>query len=177
MQMDAYDALLARRSIRRFTKADVSEEHERLLVDAAFAAPSSMNARPWHFVTVRDERRRAELSGVHRWSGLLRRAPLVVAVLGRADAVAWVEDCAAAAENILVAATALGLGTCWVGIYENGPAPHPDEVRCLELLGTTPDRWRALCLIAVGHPAERKAPRVQFQPTKLSVEQVGRRSR
>jgi nitroreductase len=175
--MDAYEALLARRSIRRFTADDVSEEHERLLIEAAFAAPSSMNARPWHFVVVRDEERRAQLADLHRWSGLLRRAPLVVAVLGRADAVAWVEDCAAATENLLTAATALGLGACWVGIYENGPAPHPDEVACLEILGATPERWRALCLIGVGHPAEQKPPRSQFQPTKLSFELVGRHRR
>ncbi len=160
--MDAFDALFARRSIRRFTTEDVSAEHERLLIDAAFAAPSSMNARPWHFVVVRDAERRRRLSRVHRWSGLLRRAPLVIATLGRADAVAWVEDCAAATENMLTAATALGLGTCWVGIYEKGPDPHPDEVACLDILGATPDRWRALCIVAVGHPADHKAPRVQF---------------
>lgn len=175
--METFDALLARRSIRRFTAEDVSAEHERLLIDAAFAAPSSMNARPWHFVVVRDEARRARLSALHRWSGLLARAPLVIAVLGRADAVAWVEDCAAATENILIAATDFGLGTCWVGVYENGPAPQEGEVACLEILGTTPDRWRALCLIAVGHPAGHKAPRVQFQPTKLSYEVVGRHQR
>jgi len=175
--MDAYEALLARRSIRRFTAEDVSEEHERLLLDAAFAAPSSMNERPWHFVVVRDDERRASLSRVHRHSGLLRRAPLVIAVLGRAHAGWWVEDCSAATENILTAATALGLGTCWVGVHESGPQPHPDEVACLEIFGTTPDTWRALCLIAVGHPAEQKAPRTQSQPTKVSYEVVGRHAR
>lgn len=175
--MDAYEALLARRSIRRFTTADVSEEHERLLIDAAFAAPSSLNARPWHFVVVRDEERRAQLAQVHRWSRPLGRAPLVIAVLGRADAAAWVEDCAAATENVLTAATALGLGACWVGVHESGPAPHPDEVACLELLGATPERWRALGLVAIGHPAEHKAARTQYQPTKVSYELVGRHRR
>jgi len=175
--MEAYEALLARRSIRRFTEDDVSEEHERLLIDAAFAAPSSMNVRPWHFVIVRDEERRTRLSRVHRWSQPVRRAPLVIAVLGRADAVAWVEDCAAATENVLTAATALGLGACWVGIHENGLSPHPDELACLEIIGATPDRWRALCLIAVGHPAARKTARTQYQPTKVSYEITGRHGR
>lgn len=175
--MDARDAILARRSIRRFTAEDVSAEDERALIDAAFAAPSANNARPWHFVVVRDPATRRRLAGVHRWSGLLARAPLVIAVLGRADATYWVEDCAAATENVLIAATDLGLGSCWVGVWEQGPAPCPDEVACLEILGTTRDAYRALCLIGIGHPAEIKPPRTQFQPTKLSYERVGRHTR
>jgi nitroreductase len=83
--MDAFEAILARRSIRRFTAEDVSLEDERLLIDAAFAAPSSMNGRPWHFVVVRDPATHARLAQVHEWAGLLARAPLVIAVLARAD--------------------------------------------------------------------------------------------
>ncbi len=175
--MNAREAILARRSVRRFTTEDVSEADERALIEAAFAAPSALNARPWHFVVVRDPATRRRLAGVHRWSRLLARAPLVVAVLGRADAACWVEDCAAATENILVAATDLGLGSCWVGIWEQGPDPCPDELACLEILGTTPDKYRALCLVGVGHPADVKPPRSQFQPTKLSYERVGRHTR
>lgn len=175
--MDAFESLLARRSIRRFTAKDVSREDERKLIDAAFAAPSANNERPWHFVVVRDPATRARLAGVHTWSGLLRRSPLVIAVLGQADATYWVEDGAAATENVLVAATGLGLGSCWVGIWENGPRPHPEEVAALEILGTEPDAFRCLCLIGIGHPADHKAPRTQFQPTKLSYERVGRHAR
>ena len=175
--MEAYEALLARRSIRRFTAEDVSLEDERMLVDAAFAAPSSMNRRPWHFVVLREPGTRARLAQVHQWARLLERAPLVIAVLGSADTTYWVEDCAAATENILVAATALDLGACWVGIWEQGPKPHPDEVTCLEILGTIPERHRALCLIGIGHPADSKPPRTQSQPTKLSYERVARHVR
>jgi nitroreductase len=175
--VDAFEALLARRSIRRFTAEDVSGDDERKLLDAAFAAPSSMNQRPWHFVVVRERDARARLARVHQHASLLERAPLVLAVLGGADATYWVEDCAAATENVLVAATALGLGACWVGVWENGPRPHPDEIAALEVVGTTPDVFRCLCLIGVGHPAGSKPPRTQLQPTKLSYERVGRRRR
>ncbi|HOT23643.1 MAG TPA: nitroreductase family protein, partial [Thermoleophilia bacterium] len=175
--MDAIEAILARRSIRRFTAEDVSVEDERTLIEAAFAGPSSGNGRPWHFVVVRDAETRRRLAGVHQWSGLLARAPLVIAVLGRADADAWVEDGAAATENVLIAATALDLGSCWVGVWENAPEPQPAEVTVLEILGTTPEKYRCLCLIAVGHPADHKPPRTQFQPTKLSYERVGRHTR
>jgi nitroreductase len=175
--MDAIEALLARRSIRRFTQDDVSRVDEERLIEAAFAAPSSGNERPWHFVVVRDAATRARLAKVHQWSGLVDRAPLCIAVLGKAGSTAWVEDGSAATENVLIAATGLGLGTCWVGIHEYGPKPHADEIACLAILGTSPDHWRCLCLIAVGHPAETKAPRSQYQPTKVSYERVGRHSR
>lgn len=175
--MDALEALLARRSIRRFTTQDVSPDDEARLVEAAFAAPSSNNARPWHFVVVRDAEARERLSKAHRWSGLLRRSPLVIAVLGRADSTQWAVDCSAATENILTAATALGLGACWVGIWDDVPGVDPCEAECLATLGTTPDKWRALCLIGIGHPAESKAPRSQFQPTKISYGRVGRHRR
>ena len=147
-------------------RTDVSREDEERLIEAAFAAPSSSNARPWHFVVVRDAATRARLAGVHQWSALIARAPLCIAVLGRADSTAWVEDGAAATENILTAATALGLGTCWVGIYENGPEPHPDEVACLEILGTTPDR------VALPLPDRRRSSRrAQGAPQPVPADQ------
>ena len=175
--MDAYEVLLARRSIRRFTAQDVSPNDESRLIEAAFAAPSSNNDRPWHFVVVRDPETRARLAELHVYARLLRRAPLVIAVLGRADSTQWVVDCAAATENILTAATALGLGACWVGIWDDVPGVDPCETECLAALGAAADKWRALCLVGIGHPAESKAPRSQFQPTKVSYGRVGRHQR
>src|SRR5665811_2366249 len=108
-RVDALDLMLARRSVRRFTTQDISLEDEQKLIDAAFAAPSGNNARPWHFVFVRDPVTRARLKGMHEWTWMLDKAPLVVAVLGNdKDNPWWIEDCAAAAENILLEATALG---------------------------------------------------------------------
>ena len=79
-------------------------------LDAAFAAPSANNARPWHFVLVRDPTTRSRLKGLHQWNWMLDKAPLVIAVLGNDDDDPWwIEDCAAATENILLEATALGL--------------------------------------------------------------------
>jgi len=174
--MDALEAMLARRSIRRYTSEDVSVQDEVRLIDAAFAAPSANNSRPWHFVVVRDRATRARLSGVHRWSRMLARSPLVIAVLGRVDAHWWIEDCSAATENILLAATELGLGSVWVGIRDPSPEPGPEESACLEILGAPPGH-RALCLIGIGHPAGAKPPRTQRQSGKLSYERFGRRAR
>jgi nitroreductase len=175
--VDALDLLLARRSIRRYARDDVTEEDEQKLIDAAFAAPSADNAKPWHFVMVRDAETRARLSHVHQWSHMCARAPLVIAVFGRADSTWWIEDCSAAAENVLLEAQSLGLGAVWIGIRDEATEGYGDEARVLEILGAPRDAWRCLCLIAVGHPAEVKAPRTQRQASKLSYEQFGRRSR
>jgi nitroreductase len=174
--MDALETMLARRSIRRYTDEDVSVDDEERLIDAGFAAPSANNSRPWHFVVVRDRATRAKLAEVHRWSRMLARSPLVIGILGSVAADWWIEDCSAATENILLAATELGLGSVWVGVRDPGPEPGPEESTCLEVLGAPPG-YRALCLVGLGHPAEAKAPRTQRQPGKLSYERFGRHAR
>lgn len=175
--MDVLPLMLARRSIRRYTTEDVSLEDEEKLLNAAFAAPSADNARPWHFVVVRDPTQRALLSEVHRQARMLRRAPLVIAVLGAASAECWVEDCAAATENILLEATSLGLGSVWVGVWENRSEVSSDEVRSLEILGTSADEWRCLAMVGVGHPVTQRPPRTQRALDAVSYESVGRRVR
>lgn len=176
--MDALDLMLARRSIRRFTDQDVSLDDERKLIDAAFSAPSASNVRPWHFICVRDPETRTRLKDLHRWTGMLEKAPLVIAVLGRAAGHPWwIEDCSAATENILLEATALGLGAVWCGMREDPDAVAGYERACCEALGAPPDEWRAVALIAIGHPGEKKQPRTQWQVSKVSYERFGKRSR
>jgi nitroreductase len=176
--MDALELMLARRSIRRYTAEDVSLEDEQQLIDAAFAAPSGNNARPWHFVFVRDPETRRRLKGMHEWTWMLDKAPLVVAVLGRSkDNPWWIEDCAAATENILLQATALGLGSVWCGMREDATEVVGCEKACCEVLGVPLGDWRVLALLGIGHPAERRKARTQRQPGKVSYERFGTRSR
>jgi len=74
----------------------------------------------------------------------------------------WVQDCSAATENLLLAATALGLGGVWLGVY-----PNQDRVaRVKEVLGI-PEGIEVLCLVAIGHPAEKKPPRTQYNPQRV----------
>jgi nitroreductase len=171
------DALLARRSVRHFTAADITADEERRLIDAAFAAPSGNNTRPWHFVFVRDPETRAALKAMHEWTWMLDRAPLVVAVLGRDDLSPWwIEDGAAAIENMLTMATALGIGSVWCGMRDEATEESGCEARCRALLGV-PTGYRVLALVGFGRPAAAKKPRTQVQPSRLSFERFGRRSR
>jgi len=160
------ETIMSRRSIRRYTNQAVSEEHINALLDAAMAAPSANNRRPWHFVVVREEARRHKLSRVHRWSGMIADAPLAIAVCAEVDGNHyWVDDCSAATENILLAAQALGLGAVWIGIH-----PMPERQQAVRAALDLPASMGVHCLIAIGHPAESKPPHGKHDPRKAHWE-------
>lgn len=158
--------IFKRRSIRAYTDAPVSDEEVQALLRAAMAAPSANDVRPWAFVVVHDAERKEALSRTHPWSHMCAEAALVIAVLGDPSASDhWVEDCSAATENLLLAASALDLGSVWVGIY-----PRKErEAHVRSILGI-PDDLRVLCLLPVGHPAESKGARTRYEETKVHRE-------
>lgn len=162
---DAPEWILKRRSIRAYTAEPVAREIEALL-QAAMAAPSANDRRPWAFVVVRDPARRRTLAETHRWSYMCADAPVVIVVLGDPQASDhWIEDCSAATENLLLAAAWLGLGAVWVAVYPQ--SEREDHVRrALNI----PDRLRPLCLLPVGHPAEQKPPRTRYEADKVHYE-------
>lgn len=158
------ETIFARRSIRKYTGEPVAEEQVRKLLEAAMAAPSANNSQPWHFVVVQDREQLRRLAEAHPYGRMQAEAALSIAVC--ADPALspryWVQDCSAATENLLLAATALGLGGVWLGVY-----PNQDRVaRIKEVLGI-PEGIEVLCLVAIGHPAEKKPPRTQYNPQRV----------
>ncbi len=163
------DLILARRSIRRYEDRPVPDELVTRLLEAAMAAPSSDNERPWHFVLVTRRDLLDELAERHPYAGMLTGAPLCIVPCGDLDLVPegewgeyWVQDVAAATQNLLLAATALGLGTVWCGV-------HPEKERVDMVRGVLgiPPRIVPFCLIPVGFPAEHKPPRTQYDATRV----------
>ena len=153
------EAILKRRSIREYTTQPVSEEQIRTLLEAAMAAPSASDRRPWEFVVVRDPSLRQALARTHQWSGMAADAPVVFVVCGDEKRSAhWMVDASAATENMLVQAAAMGLGGVWVGIF---PRPEREE-QVRRTLGI-PAHLRVLCLVPMGHPAESKPPRTRYE--------------
>ncbi len=153
--MEAMEAILSRRSIRRYGEAKIPEEVVQQLLEAAMSAPSANNEQPWHFVVIDDRRLLDEIPRYHPFAGMLREAPMAIAVCGDLALQGrdgyWVQDCSAATENILLAAHALGLGAVWLGIH-----PRDDRVEATRKLLSIPENFRPLCLIALGYPAESK---------------------
>jgi nitroreductase len=163
---DMLNTIKKRRSIRKYTEQAVTDEQIRQLLEAAMAAPSGSNIQPWEFVVVKDPGLKRQLAQTHTWSYMAADAAVVFVVCGNERASHhWVEDASAATENLLLAATALGLGAVWVGIY-----PGADrEAHVRRVLGI-PEGIRVLCLVPVGHPAESKSPRTRYKESKVHYE-------
>ncbi len=161
------DVMYSRRSIRSFTDEPVSDKQVEAMLKAAMAAPSALNLQPWHFVVVRKRKMLAALAKVHKYAYMLEKAPVAIVVCGdeKISSKHWVEDTCAATQNILLAATALGLGGVWVSIYPK--SKHQKAVR--ELL-EIPDHIGVLCGLAIGHPAEKKEARTQYDPERVHQE-------
>ncbi len=160
------DLIFARRSIRAYTDERVTDEEIDLLLKAAMAAPSGSNIKPWHLIVIRDPAGLQALADVHPHGKMLAQAALAIAVCGvPGESRYWVQDCSAATENLLLAATALGLGAVWLGVH-----PRPEREGPIgDALGV-PEGVGVLCLIAIGRPAEDKPSRTQFDPARVHYE-------
>ncbi|BAP60236.1 hypothetical protein MMMIC1C10_17020 [Methanococcus maripaludis] len=117
------NAIFERRSIRHYTSEDVSEEIVDDLLKAAMSAPSACDQRPWDFVVIRDKNTLSGISKINRHARMLNEAPVSIVACGNMDRVNgscgqfWVQDCAAATENILIEAQDRGIGAVWLGFY------------------------------------------------------------
>ncbi len=167
--MDLLDAIHSRRSIRQFTDAPVTDEQVETLLRAAMAAPSAHNQQPWRFVVVRDAEQRARLAEATHYASPFGRAALGIVVLGdtRGNKAPgyWVQDCAAAVENLLLAAQAIGLGAVWIGVH-----PTEANVGNVASIVGTPEGVVPFCMIAVGVPAAPGPVVDRFKPEFVHAE-------
>ena len=164
--MDAMEAILSRRSIRRYTLQSVSEETIRELLKAAMSAPSAGNQQPWQFVVIDDREILDEVPKVHPYSQMLKEAPVAILVCGdrqlETNKGYWVQDCSAATENLLIAAHAKGLGAVWLGIY-----PREERVADIQKLLGLPEHIVPLALVSIGYPAEAKPPSNRYDAARI----------
>ena len=152
--MDVLEAIKGRRSIRKFTAQPVSRALLEELADAARWAPSAGNIQPWRFVVVTAADVRRALAAAAYGQEFVAQAPAVVTVVAapppgdhygpRGPELYCLQDTAAATQNLLLAAYARGLGTCWVGAFDEGAV-----ARVLAL----PPGERPVALVPVGYPA------------------------
>ena len=164
--MDAFTALHTRRSVRAYTEEPVTDEEIHTLLEAAMIAPSAVNARPWEFIVVRDKELLRAIPGISRYAAMAADAPVAIAVCGNlmAEKAAgfWVQDCSAATQNMLLAGTALGLGTVWTALY-----PMKDRVEGAQKLFNLPEYVIPLSLVVIGRPAAQPKRLSRFEPEKV----------
>jgi len=143
--MDALEAIRRRRSIRSFTGDPIAREDLEKIVDAGRLAASGYNRQPWEFIVVTDRKMIDKLKIAAHW---MDKAGAIIAVVIDPSAEFWLEDGSAAVENMLIASTALGYGSCWL---EGDTLPLEQKLKAV--LGVPRER-RLLTLVPIGVPAE-----------------------
>jgi nitroreductase len=156
MEETLLDVIRRRRTIRRFTDQKVSEEQIDTLLELAMCAPSRLDRRPWHFIVIRDKGLQKQLAGLLRVHPYLEQASALVVVCGEPkSSPTWTMDVSASIENLVLGATAMGLGSAWVGSPGTVLWDMCDEL--LHDLLAIPLDVGVVALVALGHPAEERS--------------------
>ena len=150
--MDIYEAIRTRRSVRAYRNKSGEDEKLRRIFEATRLAPSASNRQPWKFVIVKDEKRRRDLANAADGQSFVRDAPVVIAAVAlipdnviRSDVPGYAVDLAIATDHITLAAAAEGLGTCWIGIFDQEKARKVLEI---------PESYKIVALLSLGYPAD-----------------------
>lgn len=169
------NTILKRTSIRSYENKTVEKEKIEKLLRAGMAAPTAMNKQPWHFVVITDKGQLQKLSEANPYAAMAAKAPLAIVVCGDMNKAAdgnarefWIQDCSAATENILLAATGMGLGAVWTGTY-------PSKERCADVakvLGL-PESLIPLNTIVIGYPDADVSPKDKWNTENISYNTYG----
>jgi len=155
--LDVFEAIKGRRSIRSYAPSEVDAKQLEAILEAAIWAPSAGNLQPWEFIVVDDKEVMRQLARASLNQMWMVEASSIIAVCADLDRTGVIygergrrlyaiQDCAAATQNMLLAAYSQGLGTCWVGAF------YDEEVKRILNL---PNNVRPLALITIGHPREK----------------------
>lgn len=166
--MELLEGLFSRRSIRRYTGEKLTEKQIQLLLKAAMQAPSAVNCQPWHFLVITSREKMIEVTEVHPYAQMLKEAACAILVLGDTKLEHapgyWAVDCAAATENILLAAHGMGFGAVWIGIH-----PRVERRSIFKKLFHLPDHIQPFALISIGYPAEEKPVEERYKKERVHI--------
>jgi len=159
--MDVFEAIKIRRSIRKFRPKPIPDKDLEMILEAGRLAPSAGNRQPWLFVVVKDPERKRALAKVAYNQTFIADAGVIIVALGDPEvSPTWFKQVLMiAVEHMVLAATALGYGTCWIGAF------NEEEVKCLLRI---PEKLKVIALLPIGFPDESPAPR-ERKPLKEIV--------
>lgn len=168
--MEALKCIMTRRSIRKYRPGTIPEARLRKILEAAMQAPSARNLQPWRFVVVRERETLLKMTDVHPYAQMLKQAAAAVVVCGdlsdEGNKAYWEQDCAAATQNALLAAHALGLGAVWLGVH-----PREERVKGVQKLLHLPKDVVPLSIISLGRPGEKPPAVKRYDTGKVHQEQ------
>ena len=158
--MDVFEVIKARRSIRKYRPEPIPDDKMGMILDAARLAPSAANRQPWRFVLVQNADRKKVLARAANDQTFLGDAAVIVVAVGDPEVSArWHEkDTMIAVEHIVLAATALGYGTCWIGAF------NEDAIKRLLKI---PARMKIVALLPIGLPDEKPASRPRKEHSEI----------
>jgi nitroreductase len=163
--------IFARRSVRTYAPPPVAHDLVQDLLEAAMSAPSAVAKDPWEFIVVRSRQTLQRLAACLPNGQMLAQAALGIVVCGDLERAHdrqlsyLLQDCSASIENLLLAAHALGLGACWLGVH-----PRTDRVDHVRSLLNIPAHVLPVSIISLGWPAESPPPRTRFRAEAVHQE-------
>lgn len=164
--METMDAILTRRSIRKYLPKPISRDMIETVLKAGMNAPSAGDEQPWHFIIIDRRDLLEKIVEIHPYAKMLKDAPAAVLVCGDLNIPKlkdfWVQDCSAASENMLLAAYDQGLGAIWIGVY---PAEKP--VTEIQQLLNIPKNVMPFSIISIGYPEEEKHGRFRYKVSRV----------
>lgn len=163
------EAIYNRRSIRKFTAQKIKDEDIKTLLRAAMMAPTAVNAQEWEFLVIREKEKLNEITKIHPHSQMLKQADAAIIICASLEKEIipgyWIGDCGACAQNILLAATELGLGSVWLGVQ-----PDKKRVEDFRKLFKLPKHIMPFNVIALGYPAEKRDEKDRYDDKKVHLE-------
>ncbi|MFY9496552.1 MAG: nitroreductase family protein [Halanaerobiales bacterium] len=163
MSNEAINVIKNRRSVRKYIRKEIPEEILKEIIDCARLAPSGNNRQVWSFLVITDQEKRERIASLARYGKFIKDAGACIGVfIDESQTSTPLLDAAAATENIMLAATALGLGTCWVSSYKR------DHSEAVKELVNCPPNLELVALISVGYYEESTVAR----PAKKGLEEV-----
>jgi len=165
--MNVIDAIKTRKSVRRYLDKPVEDNKLNTVLEAGRLAPSASNRQEWRFVVVRDPETRKGLAEAAGGQGFVGEAPVLIAACAETDGhvmrcgqLSYPIDVAIALDHMTLVAVELGLGTCWIGLF--------DEKKVKEILGI-PEEIRVVQLMPLGYPADPSPARKSRLPLDTIV--------
>ena len=172
-QNPVLENILARKSVRQYINRPVEPEKVDLLLRAGMAAPSGSDKRPWSFVVVQDRARLDSMAARLPYAKMLTRAPMAIVICGDTlRSALWEQDCCAVTENILLAAESMGLGAVWTAAY-----PYSERVEAVRRYTGLPENIVPLCVVPVGYPEGKQAPKDKYDASKIHYAQWGQQEK
>lgn len=167
--MDIFEAIFTRRSIRAFTEQPISESDITAVLEAAMNAPSAGNCQPWEYIVVREQAGRDAIATCSPYAGMAPHAAVCIVVCADTSrekhAGFWVQDCAAAMQNLLLAARAKGIGSVWIGLH-----PVPERVLATQKAFALPEHVQPLGIAVLGYPTKEFYEQKRYDAAKVHNE-------